>query len=200
MRWMWLSVISVISIQALRAQAADDPKELLLEVRKKVMLTIDRLPKYMCTETVDRSMLRAAGTMAGPSCDEVATQKTKKGWKVLPTAAHRLRLDVMVSSNGSEVFSWVGEDRFEDSLADLVGRGATSTGAFATFLGSIFGTNAAEFTYNRDARTATSTLAEFGFDVPLRKVITALGTRCTGRLWRMTGRSLWIRALRRWCG
>ncbi len=178
MRWMWLSVLSVILIQALRAQAVDDPKELLLEVRKKVMLTIDRLPKYMCTETVERSMLRATGTMAGPSCDDVASQKARKGWKLVPTATDRLRLDVMVSSNGAEVFSWVGEDRFEDrSLADLVGRGATSTGAFATFLGSIFGTNSAQFTYNRDARTASSTLAEFGFDVPLDKSHYSIGNK-----------------------
>ncbi len=32
--------------------------ELLLGVRRKVMETVDRMPKYMCTETIDRSQYR----------------------------------------------------------------------------------------------------------------------------------------------
>ncbi len=76
------------------------------------------------------------------------------------------------------MFSWVGEDRFGDvSLADLVGSGATSTGAFATFLGSIFGTSDARFTYNGDSRKASATLAEFGFVVPLEKSHYSVGDK-----------------------
>jgi hypothetical protein len=43
-----------------------------------------------------------------------------------------------------------------------VGGGATSTGAFATFLGSIFGSNDARFTYHG----TSDQQAEFGFAVP----------------------------------
>jgi len=122
-------------------------------------------------------MLKSAGTIAGPSCDDIASQKKRAGWRVQRTASDRLRLDVAVS-DGSEMFSWVGEDRFEDlSLADLVGSGATSTGAFATFLGSIFGTSDARFTYNRGSREASSTLAEFGFVVPLEKSRYSVGNK-----------------------
>jgi hypothetical protein len=169
MRWISLTIITVISMRAAQTSAPDDPKALLLEVRKKVMLTLNSLPKYMCTETIERSMLEPVGIIAGPSCDDIASQKKKPGWKVRRTASDRLRLDVGVSDD-SEMFSWVGEDRFEDlSLADLVGTGATSTGAFATFLGAIFGTNDARFTYNRRSQKTSSTLAEFGFVMPLEK-------------------------------
>jgi hypothetical protein len=36
----------------------EDPQELLLKVRRNVMETVERLPKYMCTETIDRSRFR----------------------------------------------------------------------------------------------------------------------------------------------
>src|ERR1700693_4097363 len=85
MRWIWLSVLSVISILAAQTSEADDPKAFLLEVRKKVMLTLNRLPKYMCTETIERSMLKPAGTVPGPSCDDITSQKRRTGWKVRRT-------------------------------------------------------------------------------------------------------------------
>ena len=89
--------------------------------------------------------------------------------EALKSSSDRLRLDVAVSAD-SEMFSWAGENRFGDrSLADLVGSGATSTGAFASFLGAIFGSNAAKFTYNGDVIVNSQTLAEFGFRVPLEK-------------------------------
>src|SRR5580698_6668398 len=113
MRWPCLFATFLVSLHAAQIFPADDPKALLLEVRKKVMLTLNRLPKYMCTETVERSMLRPAGAAAGSSCDEIASQKRKASWKVRRTASDRLRLDVGISGD-SEMFSWVGEDRFGD--------------------------------------------------------------------------------------
>jgi len=38
---------------SLRAQP--DPAELLLRVRDRVLNTVDRLPRYLCTQTVDRA-------------------------------------------------------------------------------------------------------------------------------------------------
>jgi hypothetical protein len=40
---------------AARLMAQPDPSELLLRVREKVMHTVDRLPRYLCTQTIDRS-------------------------------------------------------------------------------------------------------------------------------------------------
>ena len=107
--------------------------------------------------------------------------------------ADRLRLDVAVSGD-SEMFSWAGENHFQDgTLADLVRSGATSTGTFSSFLGSIFGTDAATFTYNGDVDTAGRLLAEFGFRVPSKRANILSGTSCFTPSWDTMARSWWIR-------
>ena len=65
------------------------------------------------------------------------------------------------------MYSWVGENRFRDrSLADLIGNGVISTGAFGTFLSGIFASNAASFTYDGNTDFNGRKLIEFGFRVP----------------------------------
>jgi hypothetical protein len=141
-----------------------------------VMLTVNRLPRYMCTETIDRSTFRPEANIAGRSCDDLAS-RGKKTRRVRPYASDRLRLDVAISGS-SEMYSWAGEDRFQDrSLADLVGSGVTSTGAFASFLSAIFGTNAANFTYNGDVNADSHALVEFGFRVPIEKSLYRIGNK-----------------------
>jgi len=98
------------------------------------MLTLNKLPKYSCTETIDRSILKPVTPLGRSSCDDLPSRQKKGTWKLRLTASDRLQLDVAVSGDG-EMYSWVGENRFEDrSLAGIVGGGVTSTGVFATFL------------------------------------------------------------------
>ncbi len=133
------------------------------------MLSIGRLPRYMCTETVDRSTFRAEKAPPRRSCDGIASRTKALDWKVRKESVDRLRLDVAVSGD-NEMYSWAGENHFQDrSLADLVQSGATSTGAFASFLISIFGSNAATFSYNGDVDSDGRALVEFGFHIPLEK-------------------------------
>jgi hypothetical protein len=176
------------SVAAQESGSRDDGK-LLAEVRKKVMLTLDRLPKYMCTETIDRvtfqpkkkvpkRQFRPLGLAPKEptpvrfvSCEEIAALRRKADWQVQKDGSDRLRLDVAVST-GSEMFSWAGENRFNDrGLADLVRRGATSTGAFGSFLASIFGTdfdsNSANFVYKGEVTVEGRALVAFDFRVPL---------------------------------
>ena len=156
---------------------ADDARALLLEVRKKVMLTVDRLPKYMCTETIDRSTFLPEAKLSGHPCDDLAGRRKKAEWKVRRETSDRLRLDVAISRE-NEMYSWAGEDRFEDrSLADLVKRGATSTGTFAAFLTAIFGTTAASFTYNGDVSEGGRALAAFCFRVPFENSSYSVGNK-----------------------
>jgi hypothetical protein len=146
-----------------------DPESLLLQVRKKVMLKVNQLPKYLCTETIDRSTFQPKAKVMIRSCDDLARLRKKPDWKVHKDMSDRLRLDVAVSREG-EMYSWSGEDHFHDrSLADLVRDGATSTGAFASFLTDIFGTNSATFTYAGDTDTDGRAMAAFSFSVPLGK-------------------------------
>jgi hypothetical protein len=179
------------SLAAQQSSPADDGRTLLADVRKKVMLTLDRLPRYMCTETIDRStflpkkqltkrQFRPLGLDPKEptparfvSCEEIAALRRKADWQVLKDASDRLRLDVAVAAH-SEMFSWAGENRFEEGgLADLVRRGATSTGAFGSFLASIFGaefeSNAANFTCNGPVNVEGRSLVAFDFRVPLEK-------------------------------
>ena len=133
------------------------------------MQTVNRLPRYLCTETVDRSTSVPKADVAKRSCDEVANWSKKANWKTQELSSDRLRLDVAISG-GAEMYSWVAEDRFGDSsLADLVKGGATSTGMFALFLESIFGSNAATFTYLQNTSADGRELVEFGFRAALDK-------------------------------
>jgi hypothetical protein len=167
--WRLLLCAFATSVTAQQDSSRDDAKTLLLEVRKKVMLTVNRLPKYTCTETIDRSSFRPETKVVGRSCDDLASRRRKANWKVRQDTSDRLRLDVAVSGDG-EMYSWVGEGRFQDrSLADLVRGGVTSTGAFGPFLINIFGTNTANFTYDGDVNIEGRALVEFGFRVPLEE-------------------------------
>jgi hypothetical protein len=169
MRWLLPIYMLATSVAGQQYPLGEHAKALLLEVRKKVMVTLSRLPRYMCTETVDRATFRPEANVGGRSCDDLASRRKTADWKVLPYTSDRLRLDVAISGD-SEMYSWAGEDRFQDrSLAALVGSGVTSTGAFAAFLTSIFGTNAADFSYNGDVMANGRALVEFGFRVPIEK-------------------------------
>jgi hypothetical protein len=50
--------------------SADDVKVILLNARKKIIKTIESLPKYLCTETVDRYTFQPEITLEGASCAE----------------------------------------------------------------------------------------------------------------------------------
>jgi hypothetical protein len=72
----WPRLLAILAVWDQSAQTAtEDPKALLLEVRNKVMLTLSRLPKYLCTETVNRSMLRPVEPFTGSSCDDLASAR-----------------------------------------------------------------------------------------------------------------------------
>jgi len=113
---MWLiPLLCVFATSAASQQRSPQPdaKELLLEVRKKLNLTITRLPKYMCTETIDRSTFQTEAKITRRSCDDLASRRKKTGWKVRKCSSGRLRLD-LATSGGSEMYSWAGETRFQD--------------------------------------------------------------------------------------
>ena len=62
------------------------------------MATVDRLPRYLCTQTVDRSALLPTAEVTGRSCDDLAKRREKPNGKVRESQSDRLRLDVAVSS------------------------------------------------------------------------------------------------------
>jgi hypothetical protein len=142
----------------IRAQSSS--ADLLRRATAKVMDTVGRLPKYMCTQTIDRQQLEPAPGTPGRRCEP------PKGKQLRLTTSDRLRLDVAVSGK-REMYSWVGEGRFEDrSLFQLVGNGAISTGAFSSILQVVFRDDAAVFSYKGESTEAARKVAQFDFHVP----------------------------------
>jgi hypothetical protein len=134
--------------------------ELLRRVRARVSDSISRLPRYMCTETVDRSLFQPDRADRGAACDQGGPKR-----KIHLLSTDRLRLDVAMAAT-VEMYSWVGESRFnERDLADMVKEGAISSGTYAAFLTAIFRSEDANFTYNGDS----GRLSEFGFQIPYEK-------------------------------
>lgn len=138
--------------------------ELLRTVQARVTSSLDRLPRYMCTETIDRSLYQPEVNHFGTECDEAPAPKASN-----LTTSDRLRMDVGMAS-GLEMYSWVGENRFDDrDLLDMVHEGAISNGTFSAFLAAIFRSEDASFTYNGDTARIGRTVSEFGFSIPLVK-------------------------------
>lgn len=164
-----------------RLPGQDDSRDLLLRASQSVVDTIERLPKYACTQTIDRSRFEPDRRRVAPldqvrarSCDEISAEVKSPSWKRRLSSSDRLRLDVAVSHSASgvetEMYSWAGEGRFSDrSLFEVVRDGAVSTGSFASLLASIFGSGAARFSYNGDSTVDGRLLSEFRFRIPEEK-------------------------------
>lgn len=161
-----LSVLAA-TLEAQPQQIRYDPNLLLEQVREKLKPTIDRLPRYLCTETIDRTTFDPRTKLGSPSCTEVAKRKMEAGWSLRKLVSDRLRLDVAVSGN-HEMYSWAGANRFADqSLADLVHGGVTQTGTFAFVLRIVFGADDAAFTCDGEVVKGGRALVEFSFHVPV---------------------------------
>ena len=155
---MWMRLLLVFSMAA--GMRAQDPANLLRLVRARVSASLDRLPRYMCTLTIDRTVSWPDADVPGSACDDgLAPRKTHL------TTSDRLRLDVAKAD--VEMYSWVGESRFNDrDITAVVRDGAISDGTFVAFLNDIFRGDDANFTYNGETTRDGRPSYEFGFEVP----------------------------------
>jgi hypothetical protein len=160
---MWTRFLLAFSI-ATAVRAQQDPMDLLRRVQARIADSLDRLPRYMCTQTIDRTLYEPDAHDGKTACDEGPNPRSTH-----LTTADRLRLDVAMAA-AREMYSWVGESRFNDrDLLDMVHEGAISTGTFAAFLTAIFRSENANFTYDGETTEDGRTLSEFGFRVPYEK-------------------------------
>jgi len=159
-----------------RVMAQPDPSELLLRVREKVLYTVDRLPRYMCTQTIDRSQYEPDRVVYVKDCEDLELSRDTR-WKLLRTTADRLRLDVAVAAQ-REIYSWVGENQFGNrSLLEIVNEGSISTGYFQGFLELVFRSDDADFSYSGEAPEGGRKLTEYRYRVPLETSHYAFGPR-----------------------
>lgn len=149
-------------VTGLRAQ--QEPTDLLLKVRARIVESQNRLPRYMCTQTIDRYRYQPDIPDHSLACDE-STERPSTHL----SSSDRLRFDVSVKSTG-EMYGWAGEGRFDDrELVDIVTDGAISTGSFTAFLAGIFSNQGVRFTYDGEMTQDGRLIPEFGFHVPYEK-------------------------------
>ncbi len=119
----------------------------LERARDRILEAIHSLPKYTCTQTVDRVYLAPAQAgMSRGGCDQIVANRQNGTAHVEQQETDRLRLDVEVADEGFEIYSWPGETRIStERVQDLVGEGSMSTGPFGPFLIDIFDNHGVDF-------------------------------------------------------
>ncbi len=149
---MRFRLVILLGMSVVVAQAEDDPTDLLRRVSQKVMDTVNRLPKYVCTLSIDRAEYENNGVFQTRACDALASEKRAALVKRRLSRSDRLRLDVAIGTSHelfgttNEMYSWVGDDHFDNhGLFTLVSQGAISSGSFSTLLVSIFVEDRATF-------------------------------------------------------
>jgi hypothetical protein len=159
---------------AVTLHAQTDAQEILLNARQKILESVDRLPHYMCTETVERYRYTTSINRHLSACDEPALKDRKLTLQI----QDRLRLDVAISPL-REMYAWYGAKEFDDrDLLDIVNDGAISTGEFGGHVSNLFGSSIATFTYNGDRTDEKGrTVCEFGYRVPKDKSRYEFGNR-----------------------
>ena len=163
---------AIICVTSLYAQA--DSREILVNARHKILESVDRLPRYMCIETVERYRYTTNIRRHLSACDE----PSQKDRQLTLSTQDRLRLDVAISPT-REMFAWHGAKEFDDrDLLDIVDDGAISTGEFGGHISNLFGSSIATFSYNGDHQDEKGrTLSEFGYRVPQDKSRYEFGNR-----------------------
>jgi len=130
------------------------------------------LPRYTCTETVERQYFRGDARNPIDSC--------KKDNHLRLDGLDRFRLDVTVANN-HEIFAWAGASRFDSRRVDeIVRQGPTSTGAFGTYLVEIFVRPGAQFQFLQKQEVDGRPVLEYSFRVP--KELSHYGLGLSGHL------------------
>jgi hypothetical protein len=137
---------------------------LVNQARAKIVDNIKRLPKYTCLQTVRRSRFQMFPPVRVKGCGYL--EDWAKHQPRLDLAwTDRFKLDVTVSE-GAEIFSWAGAQRFQsEHVETIVGSGMAGTGDFGPFLMSIFGGGASEYDYLGLEQDKGRTLAVYRYHV-----------------------------------
>jgi hypothetical protein len=166
------------------AQQPPDPDRVLARAQATLAEAAAAVPKYTCTETVDRSYFRQI-RQTPRTCDAIVANQRNGRSRLSPTATDRLRFDVEVTDGGHEIYAWPGAARIEaDKVEDMAGGGPVGTGPFGPFLLDIFSNPAVQFQYLSERTVAGVNLFEYRYRVPL------VGSHYrvqAGVLWRTTG-------------
>jgi hypothetical protein len=74
MRMIMLLAASVLCAQ----DAQDDPSDVLVRAREKLLAGTNALSKYTCVQTIDRSYFVRSEASLRPSCDQISATRKKQ--------------------------------------------------------------------------------------------------------------------------
>ncbi len=142
---------------------AQQPEPVLARARARLAEAAAAIPKYTCTQTVDRSYFRQT-RLVPKACDAIVANQRNGRSRLSLAATDRLRFDVEVADGGYEIYAWPGAARIEnEKVEDMAGGGPLGTGPFGPFLVDIFSNPAVEFQYLGEK----TGLLEYRYRVPL---------------------------------
>jgi hypothetical protein len=151
---------------------AESP-EILSRALAKLAGTSQRLLKYACLETIERTYFNQPSEKlgahpmseaSGKSCD--AMEFSKDGQLRLD-AEDRIRLQVAVSAR-KEIYSWAAANRFDSrSVFEMIPAGPMSTGAFGAALVDIFENPGTRYTFTGRKGDGPGDIVEYAFVVPI---------------------------------
>jgi hypothetical protein len=158
----------VALLAAVLAAQTPDPDTLLSRGRAAIRDAIRQLPRYTCTQTVDRTvLLQTRPGLDQRDCDQIVSNLQKGLARMEPYESDRLRLDVEVADAGIEVYSWPGSTRIStERIRDLVSDGPIGTGPFGPFLIDIFDNAGIQFVAEGESRIGDRTVRQYRFYVP----------------------------------
>jgi len=149
-------------LTAAQLAAQSDPAALLETAKAQILAELEKLTKYTCVQTVNRSRYEFFYNVASKCIMDAPPGKPPR----LLSWMDRYKLDVTISNN-AEIFSWAGARQFESEDAqEIVGGGLTGTGDFGQFLVTIFSKTGPKITYLRMEQIDSRQLAAYRFEVP----------------------------------
>ncbi|HVW10351.1 MAG TPA: hypothetical protein VHC90_17305 [Bryobacteraceae bacterium] len=155
------------ALGGLAVLAADFAQELFNHTQAKVVDNLKRFPRYVCVQTVSRAQYQLPP--AGSSCASAIANNERNSADRILRWHDRLRLDVAVGEK-SDMYSWAGASQFESGdLSDIVSRGTSGSGEFASFLTGVFAGDAGNFRYTGTQDLPIGRVASFDFTVPIEK-------------------------------
>ncbi|MEO7651553.1 MAG: hypothetical protein ABIZ80_13895 [Bryobacteraceae bacterium] len=129
------------------AYGIEEPQDLLHRFLERMKAELERLPDYACSQTIDR-FLRSSSELP---------------WQPAGT----LRFEVAMVGN-RELFARQGARRFEERpLAELAGRGTTSTGQHGLLAKHVFFLPATHFSFRGEGERKGRRAHEYTYEVPL---------------------------------
>lgn len=142
----WVLILAAAGASAQKLEdKAQEAKAILDRAIENVLNTTQRLPRYMCTETINREYFEPAQALGGK---EVCSAGALNNFSKLATAStDRIRLDVAVAEGG-EIDSWPAASKFDTrNIDEIVTTGPISTGAFGVNLMQVFENEGAKYQF-----------------------------------------------------